>query len=57
MRADIAGQLRLVEPLLLVGTFDRPNLTYRASCRAATRRARCCRCCAATPARRRSSTV
>jgi ATP-dependent DNA helicase RecQ len=29
VRADIAAQLRLENPLLLVGTFDRPNLTYR----------------------------
>jgi len=29
VRADIAAQLRLVDPLQLVGRFDRPNLTYR----------------------------
>src|SRR5262245_40531312 len=29
VRADIAAQLRLDDPLVLVGTFDRPNLTYR----------------------------
>jgi ATP-dependent DNA helicase RecQ len=29
VRDDIATQLRLVDPLVLVGTFDRPNLTYR----------------------------
>ena len=29
VRADIAAQLRLQDPLVLVGTFDRPNLTYR----------------------------
>jgi ATP-dependent DNA helicase RecQ len=29
VRADIAAQLRLNDPLVLVGTFDRPNLTYR----------------------------
>jgi ATP-dependent DNA helicase RecQ len=29
VRRDIAGELRLVDPLLLVGSFDRPNLTYR----------------------------
>lgn len=29
VRMDIAAQLRLEDPLLLVGTFDRPNLTYR----------------------------
>src|SRR4029434_2576892 len=29
VRADIAAQLRLDHPLVLVGTFDRPNLTYR----------------------------
>ncbi|MEM9082307.1 MAG: ATP-dependent DNA helicase RecQ [Planctomycetota bacterium] len=29
VREDIAGQLGLVEPEVLVGVFDRPNLTYR----------------------------
>ena len=29
MREDIVAQLRLRDPLVLVGTFDRPNLTYR----------------------------
>ena len=29
VRADIAEQLRLHNPAVLVGTFDRPNLTYR----------------------------
>jgi ATP-dependent DNA helicase RecQ len=29
VRRDIAAQLGLVEPLELVGSFDRPNLTYR----------------------------
>lgn len=29
VRDDIAMQLRLVDPLMLVGTFDRPNLIYR----------------------------
>jgi ATP-dependent DNA helicase RecQ len=29
VRADIAAQLRLANPTLLVGTFDRPNLVYR----------------------------
>lgn len=29
VRADICAQLALRDPLLLVGTFDRPNLTYR----------------------------
>jgi len=29
VRADIAEQLRLHNPTLLVGTFDRPNLVYR----------------------------
>ena len=29
VRADIAEQLRLQNPAVLVGTFDRPNLTYR----------------------------
>jgi ATP-dependent DNA helicase RecQ len=38
VRADIAGQLRLEDPLVLVGTFDRPNLTYRVVPRLDTRR-------------------
>jgi len=29
VRADIADQLGLADPLVLVGRFDRPNLTYR----------------------------
>jgi ATP-dependent DNA helicase RecQ len=29
VRADIAEQLRLHDPKVLVGTFDRPNLVYR----------------------------
>ena len=29
VRKDIAEQLKLVDPELLVGNFDRPNLTYR----------------------------
>jgi len=29
VRADIAAQLRLVDPLELIGRFDRANLTYR----------------------------
>ena len=29
VREDIAAQLNLEEPLFLVGSFDRPNLTYR----------------------------
>src|SRR6266542_1952962 len=29
VRADIATQLRLKTPVVLVGTFDRPNLVYR----------------------------
>jgi ATP-dependent DNA helicase RecQ len=29
VRADIAQQLKLQDPELLVGNFDRPNLTYR----------------------------
>jgi ATP-dependent DNA helicase RecQ len=29
VRADILAQLRLQNPALLVGTFDRPNLVYR----------------------------
>jgi len=37
VRADIAAQLRLDDPLVLVGTFDRPNLTYRVVPRVDTR--------------------
>jgi ATP-dependent DNA helicase RecQ len=29
VRADIVAELKLVDPLLLVGSFDRPNLVYR----------------------------
>jgi ATP-dependent DNA helicase RecQ len=29
VRTDIASQLRLRDPAILVGTFDRPNLVYR----------------------------
>ena len=29
VRRDIVGELRLRDPLVLVGSFDRPNLTYR----------------------------
>ncbi|MCK4415038.1 MAG: DNA helicase RecQ [Candidatus Eisenbacteria sp.] len=29
VRADIARQLRLARPLVLVGSFDRPNLVYK----------------------------
>src|SRR6185369_3095215 len=29
VRADICRQLALKDPLVLVGSFDRPNLTYR----------------------------
>src|SRR5207244_12807438 len=29
VRADICKQLALTNPLVLVGNFDRPNLTYR----------------------------
>jgi ATP-dependent DNA helicase RecQ len=29
VRADIAAQLNLRDPVILVGNFDRPNLTYR----------------------------
>jgi ATP-dependent DNA helicase RecQ len=34
VRRDIAAQLGLVEPLELVGSFDRPNLLYRVLARA-----------------------
>src|SRR4029077_19518874 len=29
VRADIVAELRLRDPTVLVGSFDRPNLTYR----------------------------
>ena len=29
VRKDICKQLNMVDPLVLVGNFDRPNLTYR----------------------------
>src|SRR5262249_31206435 len=29
VRADIVEQLRLQQPTVLIGTFDRPNLVYR----------------------------
>ena len=29
VRRDIVSELRLTDPLILVGSFDRPNLTYR----------------------------
>ena len=38
VRDDIAAQLALVDPLVLVGTFDRPNLTYRVVQRGDTER-------------------
>ena len=38
VRRDIVSELRLREPLVLVGTFDRPNLTYRVLRRADLRR-------------------
>lgn len=38
VRTDIATQLRLEDPLVLVGTFDRANLTYRVVPRADTQR-------------------
>ena len=37
VRADIAAQLRLRDPAILVGTFDRPNLVYRVVPRVDTR--------------------
>jgi ATP-dependent DNA helicase RecQ len=37
VRADIAAQLRLQNPVLLVGNFDRPNLVYRVIPRIDTR--------------------
>lgn len=33
VREDIAEQLQMVDPVVLVGDFDRPNLTYRAKWR------------------------
>jgi ATP-dependent DNA helicase RecQ len=38
VRADIVEQLRLKNPALLVGTFDRPNLVYRVVPRVDARR-------------------
>src|SRR6185503_423346 len=38
VRADVAAQLRLDDPLVVIGTFDRPNLTYRVVPRADTQR-------------------
>jgi len=38
VRRDIVAELRLREPLVLVGAFDRPNLTYRVLRRADLRR-------------------
>jgi ATP-dependent DNA helicase RecQ len=38
VRRDIVSELRLREPLVLVGAFDRPNLTYRVLRRADLRR-------------------
>ncbi|MGH7796565.1 MAG: DNA helicase RecQ [Candidatus Binatia bacterium] len=37
VRADIAAQLKLKNPVMLVGTFDRPNLVYRIVPRAEAR--------------------
>ena len=37
VRRDIAAELRLRDPLVLVGSFDRPNLTYRVLRRGALR--------------------
>src|SRR5204862_5299812 len=33
VRADIVAELRLQDPLILVGGFDRPNLVYRVQAR------------------------
>lgn len=33
VRADIVGELRLRDPVVLVGDFDRPNLVYRVQAR------------------------
>jgi ATP-dependent DNA helicase RecQ len=38
VRRDIAGELRLADPLVLVGGFDRPNLLYRVLPRAALKK-------------------
>jgi ATP-dependent DNA helicase RecQ len=38
VRRDIVSELRLQNPLVLVGSFDRPNLTYRVVGRANLRR-------------------
>jgi ATP-dependent DNA helicase RecQ len=38
VRADVAAQLRLDDPLVVIGTFDRTNLPYRVVPRADTQR-------------------
>lgn len=38
VRTDIVEQLRLASPKILVGTFDRPNLTYRVVPKVETKR-------------------
>ena len=38
VRRDIVSQLRLRDPVELVGSFDRPNLTYRVLARASLKR-------------------
>ncbi len=57
VRADIIAQLRLRDPRVLVGTFDRPNLIYRVVPRLDLQRAGASRRSVATPARRPSSTA
>ncbi len=46
VRRDIVNELRLREPLVLVGSFDRPNLVYRV-----LRRGNLCRARAIKPSR------
>ena len=52
VREDIVAQLGLRDPEVLVGTFDRPNLTYRVQARG-TRRIRSRRRCVVTGRGRR----
>ena len=56
VRQDIVAQLQLTEPEILVGSFDRPNLTYRVQ-RRTNRCGRCDRCWTSIRVTRGSSTA